>query len=60
MESDDETILAVKIARIIADHNEQPTWYIAEKIIQLCLRDEFNKLKSRYERLFYTSTDNKN
>lgn len=56
----DHNDLVHKIAVIVDDFHEKPSWYIAEKIIQLCFLDELEKIKDNYERLFYTDISNKN
>lgn len=51
--------LSVEIAKIIDENKDKPSWYIAEKIIQMCLMDELDKVKAHYERLFFTDLSNK-
>ena len=60
MMSDDERDLSLEVAKIIEDHEDRPTWYVAEKIVKVCLRKVLDRVKSRYERLFYTPDDRSN
>jgi hypothetical protein len=56
----DRQELADSIATVLDDYHDKPSWYVAQKIIQLCFLDELEKIKGHYERLFYTDTSNKN